>query len=282
METPVVIDCPTVNKQVIRFHYDLSTVFYRLLWGPHIHHGLWDADESPRRAQQQLTETLCRNATIRQGERVLDVGCGMGASSIHLAKHHECEVVGVTLSRLQRWWAASSSLLRGTGRRTQFLRTDAEQLAWQDNSFDVVWSIECTEHLYDKQAFFERAARWLRPGGRMAICAWLAGDEPLQQVQRQMVYDVCEGFFCPSLGAEADYVRWFQNAGLKVERCEDWTDRVAATWEICRRRVRRTGIRALAAIFDRDTAKFLDRFDTILQAYQTGAMRYGCFIARKP
>lgn len=276
------IDCPSVNKQVIRFHYDLSTVFYRLLWGPHIHHGLWKADESPRRAQQQLTETLCHHAAIRAGERVLDVGCGMGASSIHLAQEHECQVVGVTLSRLQCAWAATSSRLRGAANRTKFLRTDAEQLSWPDGSFDVVWSIECTEHLYDKPAFFERAARWLRPGGRMAICAWLAGDDPLNQTQRQMVYDVCEGFFCPSLGAEQDYIRWFEQAGLQMERSEDWTQRVAATWEICRRRVQRTGLRTLASIFDRDTAMFLDRFKTILEAYQTGAMRYGCFVARKP
>ena len=37
------ISCPTVSKHEIRSHYDLATVFYRLLWGRHIHHGLWNA-----------------------------------------------------------------------------------------------------------------------------------------------------------------------------------------------------------------------------------------------
>ena len=87
-----------------------------------------------------------------------------------------------------------------------------------------MWSIECTEHLYDKARFFQRAAQWLRPGGRMAICAWLAGDELAAEEQRQ-VYDVCEGFFCPSLGTGSDYRRWMSAAGLAVRHDYDWTAR---------------------------------------------------------
>ena len=50
------IVCPTVRKQDIRSHYNLTTLFYRLLWGRHIHHGLWSGNESATVAQQQLTE----------------------------------------------------------------------------------------------------------------------------------------------------------------------------------------------------------------------------------
>lgn len=275
------IDCPTIDKRSIRHHYDLSTLFYRLLWGPHIHHGLWDGDESPRRAQQRLTETVVRCAGLRGGERVLDVGCGMGASAIYLAKMLDCHVTGVTLSRLQQLWATATAAARGVSQKTRFHRADAEQITFPSEAFDLLWSIECTEHLYDKSQFFERAAGWLAPGGGMAICAWLAGDEPLSDNQRQTVYDVCEGFLCPSLGTAADYVNWIEAAGLSMEGCHDWTSRVWQTWEICRRRVRRSRVRGLARLVDPDTVRFLDRFGTILEAYQSGAMKYGCFIARR-
>src|SRR5437588_3691008 len=96
------ISCPTISKHEIRSHYDLATVFYRLLWGRHIHHGLWDAQEPAWAAAQRLTDTLAQEARIVRGDKVLDVGCGMGGSSIHLAREFRCRVTGVTLSSLQK------------------------------------------------------------------------------------------------------------------------------------------------------------------------------------
>ncbi|MFM8582967.1 MAG: SAM-dependent methyltransferase [Planctomycetaceae bacterium] len=276
------IACSQVTKKSIRSHYELSTLFYWLLWGRHIHHGLWHADESPEVAAQQLTETVCELAQIAPGQKVLDVGCGMGGSSIHLAQRLGCSVTGVTLSRVQQGWASTAARLGGVGRQTKFLRQDAEQLRLPDGSFDRVWSIECTEHLFDKGAFFQSVARWLKPGGRVSICAWLAGDGLEQPSRERLVYDVCEGFVCPSLGSFEDYRGWMEEAGLEVEVTRDWTDQVARTWEICRDRVARSRVRWLARAVDRETVLFLDRFDTILEAYRTHAMRYGCLVARKP
>jgi tocopherol O-methyltransferase len=271
-----------IEKDAIRRHYDLATVFYRLLWGRHIHHGLWHGNESPATAQRQLTETLADHAGIREREVVLDVGCGMGGSAIHLAKHHACQVTGITLSRVQRLWASSASRWAGTARRTRFLRQDAEHSAFQPDTFDVVWSIECTEHLFDKAAFFRQAAQWLRPGGRFAICAWLSGESPASLVQESLLRDVCQGMLCPSLGSRTDYTAWFEAADMHVTRCEDWTSRVARTWDICRDRVDRTGMRRIAPWIQRNSLEFLDRFQTMQEAYASGAMRYGCFIAQKP
>lgn len=276
------IDFPDVQSDVIRRHYDISTLFYRMLWGPHIHHGLWHADETPRQAQLQLTQTLARLAKIERGARILDVGCGMGGSSIHLAQELDCDVTGVTLSGFQRGWASWSSRWAGVGARTRFLRQDVESFSPPHKDFDVVWSVECTEHLFDKPRFFQRAATWLRPGGRMAICAWLAGEHEQDPNHAQQVRDVCEGFFCPSLGTAADYVAWFQAAGLRMEEQQDWTRQVLRTWEICRRRVQWTGMPWLARFCGADARLFLRRFDTILEAYRSGAMAYGCFVAHRP
>jgi tocopherol O-methyltransferase len=267
---------------MIRGHYDLVTLFYRLLWGPHIHHGLWQGDESASNAQLHLTNKLADLAKISGGERVLDIGCGMGGSAIHLAKHRDCHVTGVTISPVQRWWAAAASQWHGVKKQTTFRRVDAEAVEFAAASADVVWSIECTEHLFDKPQFFQRAANWLKPGGCMAICAWLAGRNAEDADHRRQVYRVCDGFFCPSLGSAADYRAWMTAAGLQIELEQDWTSRVSRTWEICLGRVRRYGMRPLARLLDRDAVLFLDHFEAILEAYRTGAMEYGCFIARKP
>ena len=82
-----------VAKHAIRSHYDLATPFYRMVWGPHIHHGLWSSADAalaaprmpPRVAQEQLTDALAGLAAVGRGQDVLDVGCGMGGSSIRIA-----------------------------------------------------------------------------------------------------------------------------------------------------------------------------------------------------
>jgi tocopherol O-methyltransferase len=278
------IVCAQVTKRAIQFHYDLATLFYRMLWGRHIHHGLWEEQEalSPYLAQERLIERLARAADIQPESHVLDVGCGMGGSSIHLARHLHCQVTGLTLSPVQRLWAQSSAWLSGVGRRARFVCQDAEGADFAPGTFDIVWSVECTEHLFDKPRFFERASTWLRPGGRLAICAWLAGPEPSTPAANQQVYQVCKDFLCPSLGTSDDYQSWMRAAGLNVLSAADLTDKVTRTWEICLRRATRPGIRTLARLSGSAMDRFVQGFEGILQAYQSGAMRYGCFVAQAP
>jgi tocopherol O-methyltransferase len=272
---------PRATKRAIRLHYDLATPFYRLLWGAHIHHGLWDADEPPDLAQRRLVDDLAVAADLRPGLAVLDVGCGMGGSAIHLARHFGCRVTGLTLSPVQCTWARLAAAFSGVRPQVRILCQDAEYAAFPPAGFDIVWSIECTEHLFDKAAFFANAARWLRPGGRLAICAWLAKDRPHHPDEAAQLAAVCKGFLCPSLGTADDYQKWMRAAGLISVQFADLTDRVVRTWEICQRRVRQSAIRPLARIAGGDMLAFLDNFDTILEAYRSGAMRYGRFIARQ-
>jgi tocopherol O-methyltransferase len=93
---------------------------------------------------------------------------------------------------------------------------------------------------------------------------------------------VCDSFLCPSLGSFSDYTGWMTAAGLRVEHTEDWTARVARTWELCDERVRRFGLPWLARLIDIRQATFLDNFKTLLDAYRSGAMQYGCIVARRP
>ena len=284
------IETTSVAQRAIRSHYDLATPFYRLLWGPHIHHGLWSEEDavrgvpeaSPRAAQEQLTDTLAALAEIDRGQRVLDVGCGMGGSAIRLARRHGCRVTGITLSGVQRRWAAAAAVLQGVGGAVAFQRADAETAAFDEAAFDVVWSIECTEHFFDKPAFFRRAGRWVRPGGRVAICAWLAAGDADLPSKRGQVESVCDAFLCPSLGSFEDYRGWMTDAGLVVEVEQDWTARVSRTWELCDERVRRLGLPWLAGFVDPAQRLFLEHFRTLLVAFRSGAMQYGCLVARRP
>jgi len=275
------IEFPSVEKSVIRNHYDITTPFYRLFWGPHIHHGYWEGNETSARAQVQLTDRLATAAAVPVGASVVDVGCGMGGSSVWLAQHRQCQVTGITLSPVQRFYAAMGARMRRVRPAPTFIRTDAESFTLPPSSLDIVWSIECTEHLFDKPAFFRKAASWLKPGGRFAICAWLTGESPLTELQTEQARNVCKGMFCPSLGAQSDYVRWFEEAGMTMVDTGLWTRQVEKTWEICLDRVQRSGVRHLAKRLGSNHVLFLDHFQAILDAYRSGAMEYGYFVAEK-
>src|SRR4051794_25348114 len=75
--------------RAVRDHYDKLVELYEDLWGEHIHHGYWEPGrhDTPRDiAQQRTTQELSRFAGLPFGSRVLDSGCGIGASAIMLAQ----------------------------------------------------------------------------------------------------------------------------------------------------------------------------------------------------
>jgi tocopherol O-methyltransferase len=172
-----------------------------------------------------------------------------------------------------------SAAIHGVAERTRFRVADVEKVQFPPQSFGVIWIVECSEHLFDKPGFFRRAAGWLKPGGRLAMCNWLAGDGPGHERQ---VLDVCSSFLCPSLGTADDYLGWFRDAGMVGEWWEDITAMVERTWDICDERVRRSRVRRIAPFFDRNTAHFLNHFRTLREAYRSRAMRYGLFTASMP
>jgi len=273
---------PAIGKRAIRLSNDLATPFYRLFWGRHIHHGLWDATESAADAQSNLMEAVIREARLQGGERVLDVGCGIGASAIHLVKTHNCRVTGITISRVQQQWATIAAIGSGVGSRTRFLAADAETVQLPPGTFDLVWVVECTEYLFDKARFVHRVADWLRPGGRAVLCAWETGDGPLSEESQRRVYEVCAGFGLPSLASGEEFRRWFADAGLEVNRRSDWTPRVSKTWEISWHDAQRSGVHWLARLVGRRRLTFWDHYLAILTAYRTGAMKYECWSVSKP
>ena len=211
------LSCPTVDKRVIRGHYNVTTPFYRLLWGPHIHHGLWEANESPRQAQLQLTERLATLAGVADGQQLVDIGCGMGASSIHLAKTRGCQLLGRHYQPIATIvGAARSAAIMVLRSRSSFAVPTPSKL----NS-NVVRATSCgasnaPSTCSISRSFLNGPRRGSSPAARWRFARGLPGDTT-DSGRAQQVYDVCEGFFCPSLGTVGDYTQWMELAGLQVQ-----------------------------------------------------------------
>jgi tocopherol O-methyltransferase len=274
-------DSASELRRSIERHYDSLALLYRFFWGRHIHHGLWlSGDSAPTTAQEQLVAYLAKRARIRRGASVLDVGCGYGASARWLSTHLDCRVTGVTVSRKQARLAKRYNTREALDGRTSVVRADAATLPFDDAAFDVVWVIECIEHLVDKQSFVHDAARMLRPGGRFALCAWQRTDSAGED--DELVRRVCESFLCPSLATEREFEEWCSAAGMQVRCVEDLTANVRATWDILMKRISRSWLAPARMLAGGDVRRFLEGFPAIARAYDSGAMSYGLLVAAKP
>ena len=115
---------------------------------------------------------LLEAAAIVAGERVLDLGCGNGASTIEAARMAAPgEVVGIDLSAAMLSNARARSAAAGLTNAT-FVHGDAQVHDFEPESFDVVVSNVGAMFFDDKVAAFTNLRRALRPGGRMALMVW--------------------------------------------------------------------------------------------------------------
>src|SRR5208282_3211069 len=122
---------PRTNEQhKIIEHYDVVSPYYSSLWGEHLHHGYWvRGDESKERAQIQLIEHLAQLARVKPGSEILDIGCGMGGSSLFLAKEYNAATTGITNSSVQVQMAMKAALREGFN--ANFLLMDAQAMEFQ-------------------------------------------------------------------------------------------------------------------------------------------------------
>ena len=274
---------PPVRVDDIRRHYDRLSVFYRALWGDHLHHGYWENTESPAEAQIKLIERLAARARIPPGARVLDVGYGLGGSALWLARHLHCSVLGLTISPVQAAMAVDQARAEKLEPRPRFEVADANHLDLPPQIFDAVWIIESSEHLRDKRRFIECCARVLRPGGALALCAWLVADPLPRPEHHRLIAKVCRGMLCPSLASLPDYIAWMRGAGFEAIEAEDITRRVQKTWTLCSTLIRQPALtRLLARLGDPGIRRFIRAFPAIRRAYAERAMSYAMFTARLP
>jgi ubiquinone/menaquinone biosynthesis C-methylase UbiE len=238
---------PYFDSILDRFRHGDAVV--EQVFGRHVHWGYWD---DPRRADgsladfaaatERLSRRVCAAAGVRDGQSVLDVGCGFGGTLLELNEEHsDVALVGLNIDRRQ--------LERGRGlveprrgNRVEWVVGDACRLPFADESFDVVLAIECIFHFGDRLQFFREVNRVLRPGGRWALCDFVP------RLVVPVLWDFLEARFKPAavrLYGPSDmrctlpcYRRLVRAAGLGALRVEDVTANTLPTYQVLRPLVR--------------------------------------------
>lgn len=159
--------------QKVKDYYEQCDSSYQH-WGEvepyNLHYGYWDANTKTHlESLDNMNRVLAEKADIKAGDKILDAGCGVGGSSIWLAKHYDVEVVGITLSELQAKKATEFAAKAGVSDRVKFYVQDFNKTNFPDQTFDVVWGLESICYATDKSLFLKEAYRVLKDDGKIII-----------------------------------------------------------------------------------------------------------------
>lgn len=232
----------TLLEQQIQQFYDASSGLWEQIWGEHMHHGYYGPQgkqQKPRRqAQIDLIEELLQWSQLAQAQNILDVGCGIGGSSLYLAGRFAAQVQGITLSPVQAARAQERAQAAGLGARVNFQVANALQMPFADDQFDLVWSLESGEHMPDKQRFLQECCRVLRPGGTLILATWChrptdpAAGGALTPAEQQLLQQIYEVYCLPFVISLPEYLEIAQTLPLENIRTADWSEEVAPFWNV--------------------------------------------------
>ena len=211
-------------------HYDKMTKEFYLQWSPdHFHFGAFKPRERPRhnenpkesaglaRALDRIVEIIVAPARIEGHHHVVDAGCGVGGTAIHLTRTQGCRITGVNLCKLHLEMAERKVVNAGLDDRIDFEYADCSRsLPFADGSVDVVVNIESARHYSDRRKFLHEVYRILKPGGRIVASDWMVRDVIPANQYKNYIQPLCEDWMMCSLESQSSYTRLLQDAGLEV------------------------------------------------------------------
>jgi SAM-dependent methyltransferase len=136
---------------------------------------------------REATVELAQRAQLQPGQRLLDLGCGLGGSARALAWWYGCHVHGVDLSPDRIADARHLTDLVGLTRLATFECADVMTTPLPEERFDVLWGQAAWSHLPDKAALLRKWTPALNPGGRVALEDVCLLREPGGDTERRLL-----------------------------------------------------------------------------------------------
>ncbi|TCN53544.1 cyclopropane-fatty-acyl-phospholipid synthase [Rhodococcus sp. SMB37] len=230
------------DAEVIHHHYDVSNAFYERMLGPSMTYtcGVYTTPETTLEdAQDRKYQLIFDKLGLREGDRLLDIGCGWGGMARYAAARG-IRVLGVTLAAEQVEWARQATEDAGLSDLVEIRHSDYRDVP--ETGFDAITSIGMTEHIGVGQypTYFGFFRDHLTPGGRMMVHTITRARNDVRGRGRALMdrYVFPDG----ELTGSGRLISEIQNIGLEVvhEEClrphyaftlRDWARNLRDHWD---------------------------------------------------
>ncbi|KAJ9668081.1 Delta(24)-sterol C-methyltransferase [Coniosporium apollinis] len=210
-----------------RHYYNLATDLYEYGWGQSFHFCRFHYGEPFRQAIARHEHYLAHVMGIKEGMRVLDVGCGVGGPAREIVKFTGCNTIGLNNNDYQIERATRYAEKEGLAHKLSFTKGDFMQMKFPESSFDAIYAIEATVHAPSLEGIYSQIFRVLKPGGVFGVYEWLMTDayDNSNPHHREIRLGIEQGDGISNMEKIEVALRAMKAAGFELEINEDLADR---------------------------------------------------------
>ncbi|KAI8565732.1 hypothetical protein RHMOL_Rhmol03G0284200 [Rhododendron molle] len=205
-------------SDMVNKYYDLVTSFYEYGWGESFHFANRWKGESLRESIKRHEHFIALQLGLKPGQKVLDVGCGIGGPLREIARFSGTHVTGVNINEYQITRGTELNHIAGMDSCCNYVKADFMDMPFSENSFDAVFAIEATCHAPDLVHCYKEIYRVLKPGHCFAAYDWCITDsfDPRNEEHQRIKGEVELGNGIPAIRSREQCLEALNLAGFEV------------------------------------------------------------------